>query len=173
MKQLTLATVGFERYAKTTRRTAFLDEMDRVVPWSALCAVIEPFYPKPGNGRPPVGVERMLRIYFLQQWFNLSDPAVEEALYDSQAMRRFVGIDLGREPVPDETTVCRFRHLLEEHDLGRRLFDEVQRHLAAKGLKVATGTIVDATIINAPRMPTRRAIPRCIRPKRASSGTLE
>ena len=92
----------------------------------------------------------MLRIYFLQQWFNLSDPAVEEALYDSPAMRGFVGIDLGREPVPDETTVCRFRHLLETHDLGRRLFDEVQRHLAAKGLKVATGTIVDATIISAP-----------------------
>src|SRR5262245_14390294 len=150
MKQLTLAAVGFERYAKTTRRAAFLAEMERVVPWLALCALIEPFYPKPGNGRPPIGVERMLRIYFLQQWFNLSDPAVEEALYDSQAMRRFVGIDLGREPVPDETTVCRFRHLLETHDLGRRLFDEVQRHLAAKGLKVATGTIVDATIINAP-----------------------
>ena len=93
MKQLTLATVGFERYAKTTRRAEFLVEMERVVPWSALCALIEPFYPKPGNGRPPVGVERMLRIYFLQQWFNLSDPAVEEALYDSAAMRRFVGID--------------------------------------------------------------------------------
>src|SRR6201982_283743 len=150
MKQLTLATVGFERYAKTTRRAAFLAEREQVVPWSALCGLIEPFYPKPGNGRPPIGVERMLRIYFLQHWFNLSDPAVEEALYDSQAMRRFVGIDLGREPVPDETTVCRFRHLLEAHDLGRRLFDEVQRHLAAKGLKVATGTIVDATIINAP-----------------------
>jgi transposase, IS5 family len=150
MKQLTLATVGFERYAKTTRRAAFLDEMDRVVPSSALCALIAPVYPKPGNGRPPVGVKRMLRIYFLQQWFNLSDPAVEEALYDSRAMRRFVGIDLGREPVPDETTVCRFRHLLEEHDLGRGLFDEVLRHLAAQGLKVATGTIVDATIINAP-----------------------
>jgi transposase, IS5 family len=124
--------------------------MERVVPWSALCALIEPFYPKPGNGRPPVGVERMLRIYFLQQWFNLSDPAVEEALYDSSAMRRFVDIDLGREPVPDETTVCRFRHLLEAHDLGQQLFDEVQRHLASKGLKVATGTIVDATIITAP-----------------------
>jgi IS5 family transposase len=150
MKQLTLAAVGFERYSKTTRRAAFLSEMEQVVPWSALCGLIEPFYPKPGNGRPPVGVERMLRIYFLQQWFDLSDPAVEEALYDSLAMRRFVGIDLGREPVPDETTVCRFRHLLEEHDLGRQLFEEVQRHLAAKGMKVATGTIVDATIINAP-----------------------
>jgi IS5 family transposase len=150
MKQLTLATAGFERYAKTTRRAVFLAEMERVVPWSALLALIEPFYPKPGNGRPPVGVERMLRIYFLQQWFDLSDPAAEEALYDSQAMRRFVGIDLGREPVPDETTMCRFRHLLEAHNLGRQLFDEVQRQLAANGLKVATGTIVDATIINAP-----------------------
>src|SRR5437899_11678438 len=91
----------------------------------------------------------MLRIYFLQQWFNLSDPAAEEALYDSSAMRQFVGIDLGREPVPDEPTVCRFRHLLEAHDLGQPLFDEVPQHLAAKGLKVATGTIVDATVINA------------------------
>jgi IS5 family transposase len=145
-----LATVGFERYGKTTRRAVFLGKMEQVVPWAALCGLIEPVYPKPGNGRPPVGVERMLRIYFLQQWFNLSDPAVEEALYDSLAMRRFVGIDLGREPVPDETTVCRFRHLLEQHDLGRPLFDEVHRHLAAKGLKIATGTIVDATIINAP-----------------------
>src|SRR6516165_979235 len=150
MKQLTLATVGFERYAKTTRRAVFLAEMEQVVPWPALCRLIDPVYPKAGNGRPPIGVERMLRIYFLQQWFNLSDPAVEEALYDSRARRGFVGIDLGCEPVPDETTVCRFRHLLEANDLGRRLFDEVQRHLAAKGLKVATGTIVDATIINAP-----------------------
>jgi len=150
MKQTTLATAGFERYGRTTRRSVFLAEMERVVPWPALCRLIEPVYPKAGNGRPPVGVERMLRIYFLQQWFNLSDPSVEEALYDSLAMRSFVGIDLGREPVPDETTVCRFRHLLETHDLGQQLFDEVQRHLTAKGLKVATGTIVDATIINAP-----------------------
>src|SRR5262244_4238391 len=150
-KQRTLAMMtGFERYTKKTRRAIFLEEMEQVVPWRELCALVEPHYPKPGSGRPPIGVERMLRIYFLQQWFNLSDPAVEEALYDSLAMRDFVGIDLGREPVPDETTVCRFRHLLEAHDLGQRLFEEVQRHLAAKGLKVATGTIVDATIINAP-----------------------
>lgn len=150
MKQMTLATAGFERYGKTTRRAAFLAEMERVVPWAELCGLIEPVYAKPGKGRPPVGVERMLRLYFLQQWFNLSDPGVEEALYNSLAMRRFVGIDLGREPAPDETTVCRFRHLLEAHDLGRRLFEEVHRHLEAKGLKLATGTIVDATIINAP-----------------------
>jgi IS5 family transposase len=150
MKQKTLATLGFDKYAKTTRRAAFLAEMQRVVPWSELCALIEPVYPKPGNGRPPVGLERMLRIYFLQHWFNLSDPAVEEALYDSNAMRAFVGIDLGREPVPDETTVCKFRHLLESHELGRALFEQVVRHLQAQGLKVANGTIVDATIINAP-----------------------
>jgi IS5 family transposase len=150
MRQATLATAGFERYAKRTRRAAFLDEMEGVVPWPRLHALIAPFYPKTGNGRPPIGIERMLRIYFLQQWFNLSDPGVEEALYDSQAMRRFVGIDLGCEPVPDETTMCRFRHLLEAHGLGRRLFDEVQRHLAENGLKIATGTIVDATIISAP-----------------------
>src|ERR1700749_4232443 len=137
MKQLTLAAGGFERYAKTTRRAAFLAEMERVVPWPELCALIEPFYPKPGNGRPPVGVERMLRIYFLQQWFNLSDPGLEEALYDSLAMRLFVDIDLGREPVPDETTVCRFRHLLEAHDLGQQLFHAGQRHLASKGVKGA------------------------------------
>src|ERR1700681_3398677 len=98
-QQRTLATMnGFERYTKKTRRAVFLEEMEQVVPWRELCALIEPHYPKAGNGRPPVGVERMLRMYFLQQWFNLSDPAVEEALYDSPVMRQFVGIDLGQEP---------------------------------------------------------------------------
>jgi IS5 family transposase len=150
MQQLTLATAGFERYGKTTRRAAFLAEMHQAVPWRELCALIEPVYPKPGNGRPPVGLERMLRIYFLQHWFNLSDPAVEEALYESLSMRRFADIDLGREQVPDETTVCKFRHLLEKHDLGRKLFEHVHLHLEARGLKVSTGTIVDATIISAP-----------------------
>jgi transposase, IS5 family len=148
--QSTLASTGFEKYSKTTRRARFLAEMDRVVPWRALCARIEPIYPKAGNGRPPIGVERMLRMYFLQHWFNLSDPAVEEALYDSPTLRAFVGIDLGQEPVPDETTVCKFRHLLEEHGLGRVLFDEVTAYLRTQGLAVSTGTIVDATIIAAP-----------------------
>lgn len=148
--QLTLAGAGFEKYTKVTRRAQFLAEMDRVVPWRELCARIEPVYPKPGNGRPPVGVERMLRMYFLQHWFNLSDPAVEEALYDSPIMRAFVGIDLGREPVPDETTVCKFRHRLETHGLGQALFDTVTEHLRAHGVTVNTGTIVDATIIAAP-----------------------
>jgi IS5 family transposase len=120
MRQLTLATASFERYGRLTRRAAFLAEMERVVPWRDLCRLIEPVYPKPGNGRPPIGLERMLRIHFLQHCFNLSDPAVEEALHDSASMRQFIGIDLGREPVPDDTTICKFRHLLEDHDSGRR-----------------------------------------------------
>lgn len=150
MRQTTFAEGSFEQFRKPTRRERFLADMEKVVPWAELVALIEPVYPKPGNGRRPVGLERMLRIYFLQQWFNLSDPAAEEALYDSMAMRRFVGIDLGRERVPDETTICKFRHLLEQHDLERGLFEQVHRHLERQGMKVSRGTIVDATIINAP-----------------------
>ena len=151
MKQQTLAMAGgFERYTKKTRRALFLEEMEQVVPWAELCGLIEPVYPKAGNGRPAVGVERMLRLYFVQQWFNLSDPAVEEALYDSAVLRQFVGIDLGREPVPDETTACKFRHLLEQHQLGARIFQRVQEHLQEKGFRIARGTIVDATILHAP-----------------------
>ena len=141
---------GFERYAKKTRRAEFLEEMELVVPWAELVALVEPHYPKAGNGRRPLGVERMLRMYFLQQWFNLSDPAVEEALYDSPLMREFVGIDLGREAVPDETTVCKFRHLLEEHEIGAAMLATVNEHLQKRGVRIATGTIVDATIIHAP-----------------------
>ncbi len=121
-----------------------------MVPWSELCDLVEPFYPKGEAGRRPFGLERMLRIYCLQQWFNLSDPAAEEALYDSLSMRRFAGIDLGREPVPGETTICRFRHLLKAHDFGRRMFERVHEYLQAKGLRLSSGTIVDATIIHAP-----------------------
>ena len=150
MRQLTLASASFDKHSKQTRRAKFLAEMDQVVPWREMCAVVEPFYPRAGNGRPPIGLERMLRLHLLQHWFNLSDPAAEEALYDSLSMRRFVGIDLGREPVPDETTILNFRHLLERHDLGKLLFDRVNQHLASRGLKVAGGTIVDATIIAAP-----------------------
>lgn len=158
MHQKTFAESGFERYAKRTRREQFLDEMERVVPWGELCALIEPVYPKgDGAGRPPVGLERMLRIHFLQHWFNLADPAVEEALYDSNAMRRFVAIDLGKEPVPDETTVCKFRYLLEQHGLGKRIFSAVGRHLKSQGLKVGTGTIVDATLISAPTSTKNKA----------------
>lgn len=150
MNQLTLATGTFETFRKPTRREKFLAEMDRAVPWKELCAAIEPVYPKAGNGRPPIGLERMLRIYFLQHWFNLSDPGAEEALYDSRAMREFVGIDLGKEPVPDETTICKFRHLLERNTLGAKLFKEVSKFLQANGFKISNGTIVDATIIQSP-----------------------
>src|ERR1700729_4520848 len=157
MKQRTLAMAnGFERYHKKTRRAEFLEEMQQVVPWKKLCTQIEPHYPKAGNGRPPVGVERMLRMYFLQQWFNLSDPAVEETLYDSAVMRQFVGIDLGHEPVPDETTTCKFRHLLEEHQLGEQILGTVNLHLQSQGVRITTGTIVDATIIQAPSSTKNR-----------------
>jgi IS5 family transposase len=157
MKQRTLAmATGFERFGKKTKRALFLEEMEQVVPWARLCRLIEPHYPKGSNGRPPVGVERMLRIYFLQQWFNLSDPGVEEALYDSAVMRGFVGIDLGREPVPDETTVCKFRHLLEEHQLGGQMLEGVNLHLQSRGVRITTGTIVDATIIHAPSSTKNR-----------------
>ena len=150
-RRRTLAKAStFEKYKKPTRREKFLAEMEQVVPWKELNALIEPFYPKAGKGRPPVGLERMLRIHFLQSWFNLSDPAAEEALYDIESMRRFVGIDLGNEPVPDETTICKFRHLLETHGLGERIFQEVNAHLEEKGLRLSEGTIMDATIINAP-----------------------
>jgi len=149
-RQITLANAGFERYAKTTRRALFLSEMEAVVPWARLVALIAPHYPKAGNGRPPLPLERMLRIHFLQHWFNLSDPAMEEALYESPSLRAFAGVDLGAEPAPDETTICRFRHLLEAHDLSTRIFQEVLAVLEAKGVKIATGTIVDATIIAAP-----------------------
>lgn len=155
MKQQTLATAadqgaGFEQYRRATKRDVFLATMEEIVPWRALCEVIEPHYPKPGNGRPPVGLERMLRMYFVQHWFNLADEACEDALLDSTALRRFVGIDLGRERVPDGTTLLKFRRLLEKRHLGEKLFATVGQVLQARGLKVGTGTIVDASIIGAP-----------------------
>jgi len=157
MKQQTLAmAAGFERYGRQTRRAEFLARMDAIVPWAELVALIEPHYPKGERGRPPVGIERMLRIYFVQQWFDLSDPAVEEALYDVLTMRGFVGIDLGREPAPDQTTVCKFRHLLEEHGLGERMLKTVNGYLERHGLKLGTGTIVDATLIAAPSSTKNR-----------------
>jgi len=151
MRQQTLADSSFEKFRKKTRKEQFLEDMEQIVPWKELTEAIKPYYPKPeGAGRRPVGIERMLRIHFLQHWFELSDPGAEEALYDSRAMRRFVGIDLGREPVPDETTICKFRHLMEKYNLGDELFRIVNVYLEENGMKVSRGTIVDATIINAP-----------------------
>ena len=153
MKQQTLAMAAdqtFEHYRKPTRRDEFLKTMEAIVPWAALCEVIEPHYPKAGNGRPPIGLERMLRIHFIQHWFNLADLACEEVLYDSASLRRFVGIDLGREPVPDATTLLKFRKLLNDNKLGEALLSKVGKELQERGFKVNTGTIVDATIIGAP-----------------------
>ena len=147
MKQQRLTS--FEKFGKTTRRAQFLLDMDRIIPWLELAAAVQTVYPtiSENGGRP---LERMLRIYFLKLWFNLSDPAVEEALNDSVAMRGFAGIDLGVESVPAETTVCKFRHLLERHKLGKTLLTAVNDHLHRSGIKIAKGTIVDATIIGAP-----------------------
>ena len=154
LKQQTLAIAAdqsesFDRYRRQTRRDEFLVTMERVVPWAELCAVIEPFYPKAGNGRPPVRLARMLRMYFVRHWFNLADEACEEALLDSVALRRFVGIYLGCARVPDGTTLLKFRRLLEQHDLGAALFAQVGQVLQDKGMKLGTGTIVDATAISA------------------------
>ena len=150
MNQVTFASVAYNSKKKQTRREKFLNEMDGVIPWSLLKAVIDPVYPDIGNGRPPMSLERMLRIYFMQQWFQLSDPGMEDSLYDSESMRRFARIELGDTPVPDETTILNFRHLLEEHNLTKQLFETVNEYLERNGLLLREGTIVDATIINAP-----------------------
>src|SRR6476646_11771434 len=135
---------------KQTRRDKFLGDMDWVVPWARLVARLQPLYPKGERGRPPIGLERMLRLYFLQQWYGLADGAMEDALYDSHALRGFAGIDLTVAAVPDATTIMNFRHWLESHELSQALFAEVSAMLEERGLLMRQGTIVDATIIAAP-----------------------
>jgi IS5 family transposase len=150
MQQRSLSMTGYFDKGKRTRREQFLYDMDRVLPWTRLVATIEPYYPKGEGGRPPLPLARMLRIYFLQQWYNLSDPAAEEALYDSAAMRRFAGVTSDADVIPDETTILNFRRLLEKHELTATLFAQTNAHLAEAGLIVGRGTIVDATIVHAP-----------------------
>ena len=150
MKQTTFESLAWNHKGKVTRREQFLAEMDAVVPWEGLSALIEPHYPKAGNGTQPMPLERMLRIHFMQHWFNLSDPAMEDSLYDSESMRRFAGIELAEDAVPDESTILRFRHLLEQHKLSERLFAQIRSLLEQKRLLLKSGTIVDATIIAAP-----------------------
>jgi IS5 family transposase len=150
MKQKSFASAAWDHKGKITRRERFLGEMNAVIPWARLLALIEPHYPKAGQGRQPHPMERMLRIYFMQNWFNLSDPQAEDSLYDSESMRRFAGIELAEDKVPDESTILRFRHLLEEHHLTERMFAEIRSLLEERGLLVKSGTIVDATIIAAP-----------------------
>ena len=151
MSQRSFASAEFALKKKRTRREKFLTEMERVVPWARLIAVIEPLYPTSGRvGRQPMGVPKMLRMYLLQQWYALADEALEDAIYDSQALRDFVGIDLSRESVPDATTLLKFRRLLLAGDLTKAMFDEINAHLHQQGLLMRAGTIVDATIIAAP-----------------------
>ena len=151
MKQMTLAaTKGFEKHNRATRKAEFLARMESLMPWVEFCSLIEPHYPRAGNGRPPVGLERMLRMYCIANWFNLSDAACEDSLYDVPVFREFCRIDLGRERVPDATTLLHFRHLLEANNLGAALFAKVGELLLANGMKLSGGTIVDATLIAAP-----------------------
>jgi transposase, IS5 family len=156
-EQTSFAGLAWTTKGKMTRRERFLAEMDQVIPWQRLIALIQPHYAKPGRGRRPLGLEKMLRIYFLQHWFDLSDPAAEDAIYDSESMRRFVGVELGEDTIPDESTILRFRHLLEEHQLTKAIFEEIGSLLEEKGLLLKQGTIVDATIIAAPSSTKNRS----------------
>ena len=156
MQQISFSQMEYAGKKRITRRERFLGEMERVVPWSALLEVLEPYYPKGKRGRPPIGLERMLRVYFIQQWYGLSDEGVEDAITDSQALRRFVGIDLSREDAPDATTLLQFRRLLETHRLTEKLFSCINGQLAAQGLLLKEGTIADATILSAPSSTKNR-----------------
>ena len=148
--QTSFSQAEFAGKKKTTRREKFLARMEEIIPWRGLLAVLEPFYPKGERGRPPVGLERMLRVYFLQQWYGLADEAIEDALYDSQAMRGFARIDLVSDGVPDATTLLKFRRLLETNDLCKGLFNAINADLAQRGLMMREGTLVDATLLAAP-----------------------
>jgi IS5 family transposase len=156
MNSPSFARLIYDSKKKRTRREIFLQEMDKVIPWGELIQIIEKYYPKAGNGRKPMPLEMMLRIYFMQQWYALSDPAMEDALYDIESMRRFAGIDMGVDVVPDETTILHFRHLLEKHELSRKIFEKTRWYLTEKGLLLREGTIVDATIINVPSSTKNR-----------------
>jgi len=148
--QPSFSQAEFADKRKITRREKFLGRMEAIIPWPSLLAVLEPFYPKGERGRPPVGLERMLRMYFLQQWYGLADEALEDTIYDSQAMQGFARIDLAAEGVPDATTLLKFRRLLETHDLCKGLFTAINADLTARGLMMREGTLVDATLIAAP-----------------------
>ena len=173
MKQTTFASGAWEKKGKVTRRERFLGEMDQVIPWAQIQELIEPHYPKAGNGTQPMPMERMLRIHFMQQWFNLSDPAMEDSLYDSESMRRFAGIELLEDAVPDESTILRFRHLLEEHSLSEQIFAQVRGLLESKRLLLKSGTIVDATIIDAPPSTKNQAKARDPEMKSGKKNTRE
>jgi len=175
-KQLGFSDYELTTAKKQTKREKFLSEMEAVVPWQALIALIEPHYPKTSKkgGRPPYPMATMLRIHLLQQWYSLSDPAMEEALIEVPTMRRFAGIELISDRIPDETTILTFRRLLERYELGEQIFETVKDHLSHRGMTMRKDMIVDATLIAAPIPPRTkggRGIRRCTRPRRAISGT--
>jgi IS5 family transposase len=150
MKQISFASATYAHKKIITKREKFLNEMEQVVPWVRLLKLIEPHYPKRGNGRPPMPMQSMLRIYFLQQWYALSDPAAEEALYDISCMREFAQLELVEDAIPDETTILKFRRMIEDHKLSKVMFDDINAYLAERGINVSQGSMVDATIIQAP-----------------------
>ena len=170
MKRTSFASLAYDSKKKKTRREKFLEEMDQVIPWEELLAAVKKYYPKAGNGRHPMPLEWMLRIYFMQQWYGLSDPAMEDALYDSESMRRFAGIDFGEDMIPDETTILNFRHLLEKHRLTEKIFGKTRLYLKDRGLMVREGTIVDATIIDAPSSTKNREKARDAEMKQTKKG---
>lgn len=150
-KQLNFADIEYGNRRRTTKREKFLNEMETVIPWRRWISVIEPYYPSGERGRRPQEIEKMLRMYLLENWFHLSDEGIEDAIYDSYAMKQFMGLNFGsNEQVPDATTLCKFRKLLNDHHISELLFEEVKNLLAAKGKMVHGGTIVDATIISSP-----------------------
>lgn len=171
-KQQTFAGLAWQNKGKTTRREQFLSEMNQIIPWKVLIGLIKPHYPKAGRGRQPLGLEKMLRIYLLQIWFDLSDPQAEDALYDSESMRRFAGVELSDDVVPDESTILRFRHLLEKHGLTEAMFEKINEVLEKKGLLLRSGTIVDATMIAAPTSTKNSTNKRDPEMKQAKKGKM-
>ncbi len=171
MKQRSFASLSFELKKKPTRREKFLGEMDKVMPWTALLALIEPSYPTSGRrGRPPMPAATMLRIHFMQQWYALSDPAMEDALYEIESMRRFAGLELNEDAIPDETTILKFRRFLEQHGLAAKILEAVNAHLGQQGLLLRQGTIVDATIIQAPSSTKNRDKQRDVEMRQTKKG---
>lgn len=150
MKQQTFSDIEYSNRRRKTKREEFLDSMDEMIPWDYLVSIIKPYYPSGKRGRPPKSIETMLRMYLMQNWFNLSDEGIEDAIYDSYAMRSFMHLDFLTEQVPDATTLLHFRHLIEENKIGKRIFDDVKSRLEKAGLIMHGGSIVDATIIASP-----------------------
>ena len=156
MEQPTFSDLEYQGKKRKTRREVFLERMDGLIPWGRLEEGIRPYYPKAGNGRRPYPLSVMLRVHCVQLFYNLSDPGMEDLLYEAESVRRFAGLKLSG-ALPDETTILNFRHLLERHNLGLGLLEEINAHLEFQGLKLREGTIVDATIIEAPPSTKNRA----------------